>query len=73
MIEANWIKVNSNSEVPAGLWLVKTKVGEPHIFNNGATNRKCKTIGHYFDFDEEVTMYWSHPLPLPPKEATEEE
>ncbi|MBE8232856.1 MAG: hypothetical protein HAW67_03915 [Endozoicomonadaceae bacterium] len=72
MIEDNWIKVNSNSEVPVSLWLVKTKVGEPQIFNNGATHPKSKTIGHYFEFDEEVTMYWSHQLPLPPEEATEE-
>jgi hypothetical protein len=73
MLNANWIKVKSNSEVPIGLWLVITKAKEHQVFNNSATSHKLKTIGHYFDSDEEVTMYWNYPLPLalPPEDTTE--
>jgi len=64
MSKEDWIKVKSNDDVPKGLWLVKTKNGGYHVFNNWATHEKFKTIGHYFEFDEEVDQYWDKPLPM---------
>ena len=69
--KAQWIPVKSNSDVPDGLWLVKTKHGDPHIFNNGASHKKMRTIGHYFESDEEVVMYWNEQLPMPPETTPE--
>lgn len=65
MLDGNWISVNSNNEVPTGLWLVKTKDGGLQVFDNASQHPNVKTIGHYFEFDEVVTMYWDQPLPLP--------
>jgi hypothetical protein len=65
--EPHWIPVNANSDVPDGLWHVRTKHGDSHVFDNGATSPKSRTVGHYFEFDEEVTMYWSEALAPPPQ------
>jgi hypothetical protein len=59
--DLEWIFIESNQEIPNGLWVVRDEYDSLQVAD--FRKKVGKTIGHYFEFDTKVVAY--APLMIP--------